>query len=237
VLAQEHHLYQVWGKALYQKGRIKRAQSLLDQAFSYYCSAIQHFDGIEDFQNLGRTYNQIGIIHFHGGDPAQAIEAYKVSKSYWAKIGEGIKEAAVCYNLGLANMDFQDVETAVDYVETAISLCEAYGCDTLKIVKYYQTLNSFASSLDRKEGIDSNFQVFLQHAVVGADTSELPELYILLGNVCLANGNILEAFQAYLTGAEIGQLQGNSVNMGIAYHNLGLLTQRLEQFDMAEMYL
>ncbi|PWJ44652.1 tetratricopeptide repeat protein [Sediminitomix flava] len=158
-----HHNTEVEGKStghgkvhtLYNSiGNIYEVKDENEQAFEYYLKGVKEAELIEDHQNLGSIYNNLGYLSLKLKDTAKAREYLRLSLFHRQKIND-LNGMAKSYNY-FASYYFQvdSLNKALESIEKAIPLAKKAGAEPteaealVELSKIYEKKGLYKESLD-----------------------------------------------------------------------------------------
>jgi signal transduction histidine kinase/DNA-binding response OmpR family regulator len=101
------------------------------------------------------AYKSMGIYHYLKGEAKEAVEAYKVSLTFYLSLDKPLELANLYNNIGLAYIKWSDFQSAIDNLQLAETLYQKFGTKADQIdIRYniaglYLRLKRFDVAIER----------------------------------------------------------------------------------------
>ncbi len=178
---------------LYTKiGKLQYLVDETDKAISSLTKAAQIQREIEDYANLGLTYNIRGVIHSALNEYSTALSYYKTALNNFEKENLEKYASEVNLNEALVYIKMNDVQKAQEKLERSIILAKKHSLPRVLSSGYFQI-----ATINFKK---NNFELALNHAQTSLEIAEKNKLYqntsaifLLLSNIYTAKDNFKSA--------------------------------------------
>jgi tetratricopeptide (TPR) repeat protein len=98
-----------------------------ESAMKRYLDAIDYFEQVKDYKQLGVIYSNLGTIHLHINQYARSRNYYQKALENSIKAGDIRQQASTLTNLGVIYNRLDSIDVALDYYQQSIYLIEKTG--------------------------------------------------------------------------------------------------------------
>jgi predicted ATPase/class 3 adenylate cyclase len=170
---------------------------------------------------LATTCKLYGVAHLQLGHFEQADKFFQEGLALCEQSGDRRNAAAMFSNLGESARSRGDYEAAAELYEKALGIARQIGHRESEII-YLTNLGGARLGLGQVKPAEAELREAI--ALAGPKFCSLAETYSLLGQACLGQDKLPEAFEAARHALALAQEAENDLNIGLAWRTLGLVT-------------
>jgi predicted ATPase len=167
------------GAAHSRIGRIYRETGRFDQASRHLTAALSLFGQAQDERGIASTLDDIGKLHWLGGDYALALEYTARGLTMRRKLGDPRSLALSLNNLGLVQQESGNFQAALDAFEQALVIRREIG----DLVGMSSTLNQLGTIAQETKDDRKAAGLFEQAYDVARETGDRNRVALILTNM------------------------------------------------------
>ncbi len=189
-------------------------------AIANFQSSAEDWQAIDDFYNIGRTYNNLAVVYWQRGDYGLAAQYINRSLEEFSKVGYTYG-TAMCYNnLGAISYTLGNYAQAIAHYEKSLSIRQEIG-DLLGIAAIYNNLGDVYQKTDEFQRAHHYLLEAVDLLTEIGEKRFLNDAYKLLAEVELKLGDTQSALMYGERSLSLAQEIGNREYEGITYRVLG----------------
>lgn len=200
-IAREHESPDHVAQALNMEGTVLLFQGKLEEAEALFTEAKRigssHAVKADTLMNLG-------VTAAHGNEVEVAKHMFALALEQYRKADILRGQAQALTNLGRAAIDTGDLEEAGRWLREALAVSEELGdLANLGVVHY----NYAEVLLGQKRYVEANAKLrsAIEYFSPSGNTYRMIECYRILGDICVAQGEVSTALSMYETGLELAE--------------------------------
>ncbi len=214
-------------KMLDLKGWANRRKGETGLAEKYFLESIALSESKGNFQQLGSTYNRLGLLYRGMGRFDEALESYQVSLELRTRVGNMRGVAGTLNNIGNLYRAMGETEKAYESFIKSIEMRQEIG-DLAYLSNGYINLGNWMAGESR---FDEALNFYTKYKEIQAelkDTLALADINRNIGNVYNELGDYEKALEYYLESVALLDESSVKDDSGDAYNyfNIGLLYSR-----------
>jgi predicted ATPase len=227
------------GREAGQIGRGERVRALLLKGWAFYrlCDAeavlalgdetFKLCTEFEDRQGMATSLKLHGVAHLQLGHFQDADHFFQQGLTLYQDLGDRRNTAAMFSNLGESARLRGDDTTAVELYQKAIAIVREIGNRDGEAI-YVTNLNGARLGLGQFAQVESELRQVLA-VIKDPNSCSLSETYGFLGEACLGQGKLAEAYEAARRAVATAQESENVLYLGGAWRTLGRVNAALEK--------
>lgn len=207
------------GESLFVMGRIEN-EKRTDMAMTYYFEALEIFNELGNKRELGKTFNNLGIIHKNQGKYRLAFDYYSKSYERFEDIGDIKGMSQVLGNIGVLFRRQAEYEKAIDYFLKSLRLKEKLD-DKIGIAITYGNLGN----LHKDQGnLDEALEFNLKSLETFRALNQKKRIALALNNVGIIYedlGDYQNALKHYKESLAINIGLDDKTGIALSLNNIG----------------
>lgn len=210
-------------------------QQRLDSAIGHYLLAAERFEKRQDSMQLGKVYNNIGIVFTTLRNYAQAVKYVKLSMAYRAGLSDSNAIATSLISLGNIKLALTEWDSADFYFKKGLEINEKIG-NRLGVLHGYNNIANAAYYGGDYHRAFVNFDKALKLAFEVNDSIELSRMNANMGWSLLSLNRADEALPYFQKGLEIALKIDALEIKEVAYSGMSDYYLAIKDFEKALDY-
>ncbi len=206
-----------------------------NESIDAYQKGVDHALMKRDSLNLGKLYNNIGMVYSYNKDYTRSIEFLIEARKIRDVTGDP-KISSTVNNLGIAYMNMSDLDPALQYFKEALQLKKQYNQRSA----LSNTLNNIGIILRRQEQFEEAIPYYeeaIDLAIEFEDNTKLANAYNNIGVVYDKIGNKSKALEYFEKSALIKNELGDKVGLIRSWNNMARIKVSAGRINEAFQYL
>ena len=187
-------------------GSVYRTVGDYPKALDYFINSLRNAQVVKDSQRIGTVYVNMGSVYSEDEETyPQAIENYRNAIDIFENIGydEGVAYATI--NFGEWNLNTDNPEEAITYLERTLEIFRKYEVDPSPVLNFLGEAHLKLKQYDEAQKLHNEALAAAQEK---NNVSEAPKAYIGLGNTYLSMNQYARAIDFYKKGLELAEHTG-----------------------------